>query len=168
MSLIQSQHAVIAATDLASVSFYNVRCRRGLSFAPTDLRLQLSAQERWIARLSRVKRVLSSFAVAAFLFSSGGLIDWLVNHHFLPRTCFMLSGAVVSLLVGLLFLKTLSEVHERHEVLAQRVHRIVELNHHIRNALQVITFTNVPERSPEAIKQVDTAVARIESVLRER
>ena len=36
-----------------------------------------------------------------------------------------------------------------------------ELNHHIRNALQVITFNNVPERSAEAIKQVDAAVSRI-------
>jgi hypothetical protein len=44
---------------------------------------------------------------------------------------------------------------------------IAELNHHIRNALQVIVFNNVPERSAEAIKQVDAAVTRIESVLGE-
>jgi hypothetical protein len=45
--------------------------------------------------------------------------------------------------------------------------RIAELNHHIRNALQIITFNNVAERSTEAIKRVDGAVTRIESALRE-
>jgi hypothetical protein len=139
-----------------------------MSFAPTNLRLRLSAQEQWIARLSRAKRVLSSFAVAAFIFSSGGAIDWLVTHHHLPRIFFMLSGAVVSLVVGFLFLKTLSEFQEKQEALLQRVQQVAKLNHHIRNALQVITFHNVAERSAEAIRQVDAAVARIESVLRER
>jgi gas vesicle protein len=79
----------------------------------------------------------------------------------------MLAGAIVSTAVGLLFLKTLSEAHERYQSVVQRLQQIAELNHHIRNALQVITFNNVPERSAEAIKQVDAAVSRIESVLRE-
>ena len=137
-------------------------------FAPTDLRLRLSAQQQWIVRLSLAKRVLSSFAVATLIFSCGGLIDWLVSHHYLPRIFFMVSGAVVSLIVGLLFLNTLSEVLERHQMLLQRVQDIAELNHDIRNALQVIAFNNVPERSAEAINQIDAAIGRIDSVLKER
>lgn len=139
-----------------------------MSLAPTELRLRLSAQEQWTARLSRAKRVLSSFAVAAFIFSSGGVIDWLVTHHYLPRICFMMAGAIVSSAVGLLFSKTLREAQEKHQALLQRGQRTAELNHHIRNALQVIAFHNMPERSGEAIKQVDAAIARIESLLRER
>jgi gas vesicle protein len=138
-----------------------------MSFAPTELRLRLSAQQQWTARLSRAKRVLSSFALAAFLFSCGGVIDWLVSHHYLPRICFMLAGLVVSSAVGLLFSKTLSEIQERHQALVRHGQHIAELNHHIRNALQVITFHNVAERSGEAIKQIDAAIARIERVLRE-
>src|SRR5262249_44365465 len=102
------------------------------------------------------------------IFSCGGLIDWLVSHHYLPRIFFMLSGAVVSLIVGLLFLNTLSDVLERHQMLLQRVQDIAELNHDIRNALQVIAFNNVPERSAEAINQLDAAIVRIDSVLKER
>jgi hypothetical protein len=139
-----------------------------MSFAPTNLRLRLSAQQQWIARLSGAKRVLSSFAVAALIFSCGGAIDCLVTHHHLPRIFFMLSGAVVSLVVGFLFLKTLRQVQEKDQALLQGVQQIAHLNHHIRNALQVITFHNVTDRSAEAIQQVDAAVARIESVLRER
>src|SRR5262249_3962191 len=88
--------------------------------------------------------------------------------HYLPRIFFMISGAVVSLIVGLLFLNTLSEVLERHQMLLQRVQDIAELNHDIRNALQVIAFNNVPERSAEAINQIDAAIGRIDSVLKER
>jgi hypothetical protein len=49
---------------------------------------------------------------------------------------------------------------------ADRLRRIAELNHHIRNALQVIACDKVPERSERAI-QVNKAVIRIELVLRE-
>jgi gas vesicle protein len=79
----------------------------------------------------------------------------------------MLAGAIVSTAVGLLFLKTLSEAHERYQSVVQRLQQIDELNHHFRNALQVITFNNVSERSAEAIKQVDAAISRIESMLGE-
>ena len=48
-----------------------------------------------------------------------------------------------------------------------RLRRIVELNHHIRNGLQVIAYHNVPERNERAIQQVNAEVVRIESVLRE-
>ena len=41
------------------------------------------------------------------------------------------------------------------------------MNHHIRNALQVIAYHNVTERSERAIQQVNAEVVRIESVLRE-
>lgn len=80
----------------------------------------------------------------------------------------MLAGIVVSSAVGLLFSKTLTEIQQRRQALGQQGQHIAELNHHIRNALQVITFHNVPERSGDAIKQVDAAIARIERVVRER
>ena len=51
--------------------------------------------------------------------------------------------------------------------MVDRLQRIAELNHHIRNALQVIAYHNVPERSERAIQQVNAEVVRIEGVLRE-
>jgi gas vesicle protein len=79
----------------------------------------------------------------------------------------MLAGAIVSAAVGLLFLETVSEAHERHKSVVRWLQRIAELNHHIRKALRIITFNNVAERSTEAIKRVDSAVTRVESTLRE-
>jgi hypothetical protein len=111
--------------------------------------------------------VLIGFAVAALIFLCGGLLDWLVRRQYLPETSLLMAGAVVSLAVGSLVVNTLTEVQQRYQVLVQRLQQIAELNHHIRNALQVIVFTNVPERSAEAIKKVNAAVMRIESVLQE-
>jgi hypothetical protein len=79
----------------------------------------------------------------------------------------MLAGAAVSLAVGLLVFRVLTDVQKRYQAMVDRLQRIVALNHHIRNALQVIAYHNVPERSERAIQQVNAEIVRIEAVLRE-
>jgi hypothetical protein len=81
----------------------------------------------------------------------------------------MMAGAGVALALGLLVFQVLTDIQERYQAMVDRLQRIAELNHHIRNALQVIAFHNVPElqRGEAAIQQVNAAVIRIESVLRE-
>ena len=73
----------------------------------------------------------------------------------------------MSLAVELLVFQLLTDIQERYQAMVGRLRRVVELNHHIRNALQVIAYHNVPERSERAIQQVNAEVVRIESVLRE-
>ena len=79
----------------------------------------------------------------------------------------MLAGAAVSLAVGLLVFQILTDLQKRYQGLLDRLRRISDLNHHIRNALQVIAYNNVPERTGPAVQQVAAEIARIESVLRE-
>ena len=79
----------------------------------------------------------------------------------------MLAGAAVALGVGLLVFQILTNIQERYRAMLDRLRRIAELNHHIRNALQIIAYHNVQERSERAIHQVNAEVVRIESVLRE-
>lgn len=131
--------------------------------------VQISVQLPWIARMSQCHRALVSFVVAVFVFSGGGVLDWLVTHQHLPSISLMLAGAGVALALGLLVFQVLTDIQERYQAMVDRLLRIAELNHHVRNVLQVIAFHNVPElqRSPEAIQQVNAAVIRIESVLRE-
>jgi type II secretory pathway component PulM len=130
-------------------------------------RLQISIQQPWFARTSRVQRALVGCAVGAFIFLSGGVLDWFVTRQYLPRISLMLAGAAVALAVGLLVFQILTDIQERYQAMMDRLQRVVELNHHIRNALQVIAYHNVPERSERAIQQVNAEVLRIESVLRE-
>lgn len=139
-----------------------------MSPVPTDPQLQRSVQQPWIARISRIGKVLISSAVAVFVFVCGGVLDWLVRHQYLAPIFLMWAGAAVASAMGLLVFTAMTEVQKRYQVLVQRLQRIAELNQHIRDALQIILFANVPERSAQAIKQVNTAVIRIESVLREQ
>lgn len=130
-------------------------------------RLQISVQQPWFATISHVQRALAGFAVGAFIFLSGGVLDWFVTRQYLPRISLMLAGAAVALAVGLLVFQILTDIQKRYQSMLDRLRRIAELNHHIRNALQVIAYHNVPERSERAIQQVNAEVIRIESVLRE-
>ena len=130
-------------------------------------RLQISVRQPWFATISRVHRVLVGLAVGAFVYLSGGVLDWFVTRQYLPRISLVLAGAAVALAVGLLVFQILTDVQERYQAMVDRLRRIAELNHHIRNALQVIAYYNVPERSERSIQQVNVEVLRIESALRE-
>jgi hypothetical protein len=61
----------------------------------------------------------------------------------------------------------LTDIQGRYQAMLDQLRRIAELNHHIRNALQVIAYRNVLARDERAIQQVNAEVLRIESVLRE-
>ncbi|HET6178819.1 MAG TPA: hypothetical protein VFE61_17960 [Candidatus Sulfotelmatobacter sp.] len=130
-------------------------------------RLQIAIDNLWFATISPVRRVLVGIAVAGFVFLSGGVLDWFVTRQYLPRISLMLAGAAIAIAVGLLVFQILTDIQERYQAMFARLQRIVEFNHHIRNALQVIAYTNVKDRSERAIQQVNAEVLRIESVLRE-
>ena len=117
--------------------------------------------------LSRKQRAAVAFAVAALTFSSGIALDWFVTHRYLPRASLVLAGAAAASVVGLLVFKILTDIQEHYLALQDRLRRVAELNHHIRNALQVIAYHNVPERSGRGVQQVSTEIVRIESALRE-
>ena len=121
----------------------------------------------WVARLSSFQRVLAALVIGALVFATGGVLDFLVRRQYVPGTFLMLGGAAVALALGFLVYEVLTDIHERYDAMLDRVRIIAELNHHIRNALQVIAFYNVPERSARAVQDVNSAVIRIDSVLRE-
>ena len=130
-------------------------------------RLQISIHQPWFATISRAGQALVGIAVGAFIFLSGGVLDWFVTRQYLPKMSLMLAGAAVALVVGWLVFQLLTDIRERYQAMVDRLRRIVELNHNIRNALQVIAYYNVPERTERAIQQVNAEIVRIESVLRE-
>lgn len=77
------------------------------------------------------------------------------------------AGCSVALSVGSLVFQILTDIQERYQAMAGRMQRVAELNHHVRNAIQVIVYHNVPGVSERAIQEVNSALIRIESVLRE-
>ena len=130
-------------------------------------RLQISFPQPWFAVLSRAQRALAGLAIGALIYMGGGVLDWFVTRQYLPRISLMMAGAAVSMAVGLLVFRVLTDIQRRYQAMVDRLKRILELNHHIRNALQVIAYHNVTERSERAIQQVNAEIVRIEAVLRE-
>ncbi len=129
--------------------------------------VRILTEQPWFAALSLQQRALISLVAGAFIFLSGGVLDWFVTHQYAPRVSLVLAGAAVALAVSLLVFQVLTDIRERYQAMVQRLERVVDLNHHIRNALQVIAYYNVPERGDRAIQQVNAEIVRIELVLRE-
>lgn len=120
----------------------------------------------WFVIQSRMRRGLIALGVAAAVFAAGGVLDWFVTRRYLPPISLMLGGAAIAIAVGLLVFQLLTDVHQRYLAMLERLQRIAELNHHVRNALQVIAYHSAAERSGSgaALKE---PIERIESALRE-
>lgn len=130
-------------------------------------RFQATHQPPWFAILSPVQRAFTGLIVATLTYLGGGVLDWFVTRQYLPRISLMFAGVAVSLAIGLLVFRILSDVQKRYQELLDRLERIAGLNHHIRNALQVIAYNNALQQTRPEIKQVTGQIARIESVLSE-
>jgi hypothetical protein len=59
-------------------------------------------------------------------------------------------------------------VHGRRRRLIEYVRRVADLNHHIRNAMQIILYqATLTQADPEQIEQVENAVRRVDAALHE-
>lgn len=112
---------------------------------------------------------MAGFLIGLIIFLSGGVLDWLVTHNLVPTSALMLGGAAVATFIGLLVYRCLSESHDHHEAMLDRLRRIAEVNHHFRNALEVILYSSRSDSSPleKAIQDINAAVRRIEWALTE-
>jgi hypothetical protein len=129
-------------------------------------RLQLPLQQPWFAVISPLQRIGLSAAIAASVFLAGGTLDWFVTREYLPRVSLMLGGAAIALGTGLLTFQILTNIQTRYQMMLDRLQSVAELNHHIRNALQIIAYHNLPDRGDRAIQQVNAQVTRIHAALR--
>jgi hypothetical protein len=127
----------------------------------------IAIQQPWFVIQSRTRRMAASVVVAVTIFLSGGVLDWFVSRQYLPRISLMLGGAAIALAVGLLVFQLLTDIQERYTAMLDRLRRIAELNHHVRNALQVIAYHYAIERAGPAAADLRHQIERIESALRE-
>ena len=125
--------------------------------------------ESWLATAprGRLRGVAICLAVVSFLLTQG--LHWLLfpvdDLDILWRR--MVADALASIIIGVLAYRVFRNLVERRRALYERLQLIAELNHHIRNALQVIQFSAQTTQTDEAIGQIDESVRRIAGVLRE-
>jgi signal transduction histidine kinase len=114
-------------------------------------------QRRWVA-----------FCIGAAVFIVATVIEWFGQEqgwsHF---NMLLASNSGAGLLAGLFVLKIMVHAAERRERMQRNLQAIGDLNHEIRNALEVIQLSARYMEHREAVEQITYSVERIARVLRE-
>ena len=117
-------------------------------------------------------------AVAAAIAAGGKLLaaSLLLHDPWRHEGLIVVDASISATMAAVLIWVVLTAVRDRRRRLIEYVRRVAELNHHVRNALQVIVYhAAVTDRSPEdsemlaaAVKRVDAALSEIFPILGER
>jgi len=98
----------------------------------------------------------------------GLLFDRLLIREGVPRYDLMaISNSLTGIVAGAFYWRGRRLDRQRRQFVSERLHTISEMNHHIRNALQVISFYSRKEADEKTISALDQAVNRIEWALSE-
>jgi hypothetical protein len=94
---------------------------------------------------------------------------WLFREGVPRKDLIAASSSIIGVVTGWLFYQFLKNERNKQEMVQQRMRTIAELNHHIRNALQVIRYAGGSKSTSDAsqLQLINEAVARIDWALRE-
>jgi len=114
------------------------------------------------------KMLVLSLVAALTVFLIGAGLDWLLlREHETKSVTVEISDALGGLIAGVLVFRLLQYERERRRQLRQRLEVIADMNHHIRNALQVISGTAYSAADQQQLEAVRQSVNRIQWTLRE-
>ena len=78
-----------------------------------------------------------------------------------------MSDTLAAVIAGVLVYRLLQYERDRREQLRQRLEIIAEMNHHVRNALQVISLSGYSADSEQQLEHIREGVNRIQWALKE-
>jgi len=107
----------------------------------------------------------AGFAVVAFLVTE--VMHYLLVPDFGPYRERIMAEGGSALILGMLAAKLLHSAYRARQHALARLHVIAEVNHHVRNALEVILLSAYVTRDEEAIRRIMEGVNRIDWALRE-
>jgi uncharacterized membrane protein YbhN (UPF0104 family) len=110
--------------------------------------------------------LLTFLCVVLVFIISAGVDILLIRRHEPARLTIELSDGVSSLVIGLLSYKLIRSYQERRVRLRKRLEVISDMNHHVRNALQIIALT-AHGKDKQEIAAIQESVNRIQWALRE-
>jgi len=113
---------------------------------------------------------LLSLLVVVLVAALGFGLNVLLFREGVPRKdLILLSSLITGLVAGWLFYQFLRNERNKQETVQQSIRTIAELNHHIRNSLQVIRYAGGAKSTSDAtqLQLINEAVARIDWALRE-
>jgi|SRR5579859_1383627 len=114
----------------------------------------------------------SIFLKSVFLWvlvaASGLLLDYFLHQKGLPRRDLLIvSNVAMGFAVAIVFYKLADSERKRRLRAEGRLKIVAEMNHHVRNALQVIAYHDYRASEREKVGIVRDAIKRIEWALRE-
>ena len=113
---------------------------------------------------------IASWAVlaASLVFVVSVALDWFLVVEREPRFMTLeLSDALGGLIAGILVFRLLQYERDRRARLRQKVAVIADMNHHVRNALQIITFQAATNADKEQMQVIRESMDRIQWALKE-
>ena len=122
----------------------------------------------WLSHASRFQLFLAAIFFALLVWGVDmGMDSVMIRLGDTRGELLFVSDAVAAVLAGGLMLWVLLIQRARHIETKQRMEVIGEMNHHVRNALQVISYWGVQERDRQQLRFIHEAVDRIEWALRD-
>ena len=113
------------------------------------------------------RAILLAILSTLLIFVISSLADlFMLREHETARFTIELSDAVSAAAIGLLSYQVVRLQQERRRRLRERLEIIAEMNHHVRNALQIISLT-ATGKDKEEIATIRDSVNRIQWALRE-
>jgi hypothetical protein len=117
---------------------------------------------------SRGRSRLLVILVAVAVSIVGVAFDRILLHEGVPRYDLLgISNSLTGIVAGAFFWQASRRERERRDFIRERLAVISEMNHHIRNALQVISFYSYRKQDAETLALLQEAVTRIEWALKE-
>ena len=113
---------------------------------------------------SRSRALLSSFLAGFVIYSLGWLLDRILQYSGLNSKTVTLDDLLIAVLVGVV---VLFYEERRRRTLVEKLHTIELMNHHVRNALQVIACAHHTPDQQRQVQIVSESVQRIEWALKE-
>ncbi len=119
--------------------------------------------------LSRKTMLLAGLLAALLVFMVGAGLDWFVLHENESRTiAISVSDTLAAVIAGALVYRLMQYERDRRKFVRQRLEVIAEMNHHVRNALQVISLSaHASYADKQQLDAVKASVNRIQWALKE-
>lgn len=117
---------------------------------------------------SKTRLFLLCLSVVLLVWGAGFGFDRLLARDGVTRTEILLtSNALTGMVAGFLFYTLALNERIRRNQMRDRLRTVAEMNHHIRNALQVITYAAAVDKDDASVAMIRNSVERIEWTLRE-
>jgi signal transduction histidine kinase len=138
------------------------------SSTPAAAENSLPAEELRPYPFSNWKVALLAALAALMVFLIGAGLDWVILHeNESRRIAISVSDALAALIAGALVFRLLQYERDRRRHLRQRLEVIAEMNHHVRNALQVISLSTYSSADQQHLAAIKESVNRIQWALKE-